>query len=147
MISRRIFSIIAAVFAVLLFGTTAAQAASPHVVKGPSASVSGNTLTISASIAGLGNVPSATFSLDGTVSVSSRCYTKSGNTPQAANKQENIAVNATDTFPVRNGRTNVSFSVTPLSTLKCPGGQRVVIEDVSFDLTLSGEGLSIPISG
>ena len=147
MISRRIFTVIAAVFAVLLFGTTAAQAGNPHVVKGPDASVSGNTLTVTASIAGLGNVPSATFSLDGTVSVSSRCYTKSGNTPQAANKQENIAVNATDTFPVRNGRTNVSFSVTPLSTLKCPGGQRVVIEDVSFDLTLSGEGLSIPISG
>ena len=57
--------------------------------------VSGNTLTLSASSAGLGNVPSARFDLEGTVSVSSRCYTRSGNKPQAANKQESITVDQT----------------------------------------------------
>ena len=51
------------------------------------------------------------------------------------------------TFPVRNGRTNVSFSVSPLSTLDCPGNQVVVIESIAWDLVLSGEGLSIPIQG
>ena len=117
-----------------------ALAASPHVVKGPDVSVSGNTLTITASIAGLGNVPSADFGLDGTVTVSSRCYTRSGNKPQAANKQETINVSETETFPVRNGRTNATFTVTPLSTLSCPGGQHVVIESITYSLALVFDG-------
>jgi len=123
-----------------------ALAASPHIVSGPDVSVSGNTLTVTASIAGLGNVPSADFALEGTVTVSSRCYTKKGNTPQAANKQETINVSQFGTFPVRNGRTNVTFSVSPLSTLKCPGGQHVVIEGITYDLTLTGPGISEPIT-
>jgi len=118
-----------------------ALAANPHIVGSPSATVSGNTLTVSASVAGLGNTTeSADFSLVGEVNVSSRCYTRSGNTPQAANKQETITVNTTETFPVRNGRANPTFSVTPLSTLQCPPGQRVVIESITYDLDLVYEG-------
>jgi hypothetical protein len=123
-----------------------ASAASPHQVGQTQVTQSGNTLTISASIAGLGNVPSATFDLDGTVDVFSRCYNRGGNKPQA-DKQETIDVDATGTFPVRNGRTNVTFTVTPLSTLDCPGNQVVVIESFSYDLTISGEGVTIHVSG
>jgi hypothetical protein len=44
-------------------------------------------------------------------------------------------------FPVRNGQTTGSFTVTPLFILTCPGGQRVVIELVDFSgLALSGPG-------
>jgi hypothetical protein len=129
-----------AVLATLLLGSTAALAASPHIVGSPSATTSGNTLTLSASVAGLGNVEEVTFDLVGTVDVSSRCYTKSGNKPQAANKQETIAVNSTETFDVRNGRTNATFTVTPLSTLTCPGGQHVVIESVTYSLDLNYQG-------
>jgi hypothetical protein len=124
-----------------------AVAANPHVVKGPDVAVDGNSLTITASIAGLGNVPSADFALNGTVDVFSRCYNKGGNKPQADNKQETITVDQFGTFPVRNGRTNVSFTVTPLSTLTCPGNQVVVIESLTWDLVLSGEGPNIPIQG
>jgi len=80
------------------------------------------------------------------VNVFSQCYNKGGNNPAADNKEETIEVNQTDTFPVRNGRTNVSFTITPLSTLECPGNQVVRIESVTYDLVLSGEGLSAPIS-
>jgi hypothetical protein len=121
-------------------GSTAALAANPHVVGNPSTTVSGNSLTLSASVAGLGNVPSAEFSLVGTVDVSSRCYTRSGNKPQAANKQETINVSQTETFTVRNGRTNATFTVTPLSTLQCPPGQNVVIESVTYNLALTYQG-------
>jgi hypothetical protein len=117
------------------------------VVKGPDVVVSDNSLTITASIAGLGNVPSADFSLDGTVMVFSQCYNKGGKNPAADNKQETVDVDQDGTFPVRNGRTNVSFTVTPLSTLTCPGNQVVIIESVSYDLVLSGEGISVPIQG
>jgi hypothetical protein len=123
-----------------------AVAASPHVVKGPTVSQDGNSLIITASIAGLGNVPSADFTLSGEVNVFSQCYNRGGNNPAADNKEETILVNETDTFPVRNGRTNVSFTITPLSTLDCPGNQVVRIESVTYDLVLSGEGLSVPIS-
>ena len=133
----------------LTLGLTAgpALAASPHVVKGPDVSVSGNTLIITASIAGLGNVPSASFSLNGTVTVSSRCYTRKGNTPQAANKQETTNVNESPPpFPVVNGRTNVEFDVSPLSTLQCPGGQHVVIEAITYNLELTGQGIDVFIT-
>ncbi len=137
---RRSLIVVATAFATLFMGATAAWADSPHVVGTPTSSVSGNSLTVSASVAGLGNVPSATFSLEGSATVSSRCYTKSGNKPQAANKQETIPVSQSETFDVRNGRTNATFTVTPLSTLQCPGGQIVVIESVSFDLDLVYQG-------
>jgi len=117
-----------------------AFADSPHFIGPPSGTVSGNTLTVTFRAAGLGNGPYADFSLDGDVKVFSRCYNKGGNKPQADNKQETIDVDLTQSFPVSNGQTRGSFTVTPLSTLTCPGNQRVVIESVSFDLTLTGLG-------
>jgi hypothetical protein len=140
--------LLVAAIMILTLGLAAgpAFAANPHVVKGPTVTQDGNALLITASIAGLGNVPSATFTLSGDVTVFSQCYNRGGKNPAADNKEETIAVNETDTFPVRNGRTNVLFTIEPLSTLDCPGGQVVVIESVDYDLVLSGEGLSIPIS-
>ena len=119
---------------------SSAVAASPHFVGTPQATVSGNSLTVTFKAAGLGNSSTVDFALNGDVNVSSRCYTKSGNKPQAANKQETTAVSQSKTFPVRNGQTTGSFTVTPLSTLSCPKGQVVVIESVTYDLTLSGPG-------
>lgn len=133
---RRFIIVPIVAFATLLLGSTAALAGNPHVVGSPSTTTSGNSITFSASVAGLGNVTEATFSLVGTIDVSSRCYTRSGNKPQAANKQETINVDSTETFDVRNGRTNATFTVAPLSTLECPRGQRVVIESVTYDLDL-----------
>ena len=123
-----------------------AVAANAHVFKGPTVTQDGNALTVTASIAGLGNVPSADFTLSGDVTVFSQCYNRGGNNPAADNKEETILVDETGTFPVRNGRTNVSFTIEPLSTLDCPGNQVVRIESVTYDLVLSGEGISVPIS-
>jgi hypothetical protein len=130
-----LFSFIAAL-AIVAVGATSVFAASPHIVGSPSVTVSGNTLTISASVAGLGSVSTVDLSLTGSVDVSSRCYTKSGTTPQAANKQETVTVDQTGSFPVRNGRTNATFTVSPLSTLTCPRGQHVVIESFTYSLDL-----------
>ena len=133
---RRFAVSLMAALAIVAVATSSVFAGNAHIVGSPSASVSGNTATFTASVAGLGNVPSVQMSLVGSIDVSSRCYTKSGNTPQAANKQEHISVSDTKTFPVRNGRTNATFSVSPVSTLRCPGGQRVVIESFTYDLDL-----------
>ena len=138
---KRFTLLIAAVLAFAAVAATPALAASPHFVGTPTATVSGNTLTVNFKAAGLGNDTTVPITLSGDVTVNSRCYTKSGNKPQAANKQETIHVDQTRDFPVRNGQTTGSFTVTPLSTLTCPGGQRVVIESVDFSgLALSGPG-------
>lgn len=133
---RRLLIVPAALLLTLALAGTA-SAANAHQVGSTDISISGNSLTISAKIAGLGNVGTATFDLGGTVDVSSRCYTRSGNKPQAANKQETLTIDQSGTFPVRNGTATPTFTVTPLSTLECPPGQRVVIESVTYDLTIS----------
>jgi hypothetical protein len=129
----------AAILAVFAFPAIA-TAQNPHVVGQPSASLQNNNLVVSASVAGLGNVGEATFNLDGTVDVFSRCYNRGGNKPQADNKQETINVSAEETFPVRNGRTNATFTIPVVSTLTCPGNQVVKIESISWNLTLSYQG-------
>ena len=140
---RSLFTLLAVV-GVAALAATSAIAASPHFIGTPSATVSGNSLTVTFKAAGLGNTSeTATFNLSGDVSVFSRCYNRGGNKPQADNKQETIAVNQTETFDVTNGQTTGSFTVTPLSTLSCPGNQVVRIESVDFsDLVLTGEGLT-----
>jgi len=119
-------------------------AANPHFIGTPTSSVSGTTLTVKFKAAGLGNAPTADFTLTGEAVVSSRCYTKSGNKPQAANKQETVALSTSGTFPVRNGQTTGTLSLTaPAPTLECPRGQRVVTESVTFqNVVLSGMGLT-----
>lgn len=137
---RKKLGIVLTVLTGLIVIAGSALAANAHFIGTPTATQVGNTLVIQASVAGLGNATGANATLIGTVDVSSRCYTRKGNTPQAANKQETIAVSDFGTFPVRNGRTDVEFVVEPLSTLSCPGGQHVVIESISYDLTLNVEG-------
>jgi hypothetical protein len=136
----RFIKVLALAGTVLALSAGPALAANPHIVGSPSATVSGNTLTLKASVAGLGNVETVTFTLEGTVDVFSQCYNRGGKNPAADNKQETLAVSSTETFPVRNGRTNATFTVTPLSSLDCPGNQIVVIESVSFDLDLVHQG-------
>lgn len=144
---RKLMIGVIAVFTLSAFAATSAMADSPHFIGTPSATVSGNSLLVTFKAAGLGTGNYADFSLTGTVDVSSRCYTRSGNKPQAANKQETLNVNQAGTFPVSHGQTTGSFTVTPLSTLKCPGGQHVVVESVSYDLTLNGPGgITAPIT-
>jgi len=134
--------VLAAVFATAALAVPAALAASPHYVKGPTATVQDNSLVVSWKAAGLGNTAtSVDFTLTGTVTVSSQCYTKSGNPVQGVPKQETIDVNAEGTFDVRNGQTTGSFTITPLSTLTCTGNQEVRILSVSYDLFLNGDSL------
>ncbi len=137
---RKVLMVFVAALAATAVFAGSALAQNPHAVGSPTITQSGNSLTIKQSIAGLGNVPAATFTLAGTVDVFSRCYNRGGNKPQADNKQETINVDSTETFPVRNGRTNAEFTITPLSTLTCPGNQVVVIESYAYDLELIYQG-------
>lgn len=139
---RRTLFALAAVVATAALAAPAAFADSPHYIKGPTVTVSGNSLTVSWKAAGLGNtVTSADFSLTGTANVTSQCFTKTGNPVNGVPKSETVDVDVSGTFPVRNGSVTGSLTVSPLSTLKCTGNQHVEIQSVSFDLTLAGDDL------
>jgi hypothetical protein len=140
---RKFMALVASAVAVAALAfAPAAFADSPHYIKGPTATVSGNSLTVSWKAAGLGNtVTSVDFSLTGTANVTSQCFTKSGNPVNGVPKSETVDVDVTGSFPVRNGQTTGSLTVSPLSTLTCTGNQHVVILSVSFDLTLTGDDL------
>lgn len=142
---RKLITLMASLFAAFVVAAGAAAPAladSPHYVKGPTATVQDNSLIVSWKAAGLGNtVTSADFALTGTVTTTSQCFTKSGNPVNGVPKSETVTVNQTGTFPVRNGQTTGSFTVSPLSTLTCTGNQHVVIQSVAFDLTLTGDSL------
>ena len=139
---QRMLFVIAAAFMTAAFAVPAALADSPHYIKGPDATVQGNSLVVSWKAAGLGNtVTSVDFNLTGTISTTSQCFTKSGNPVNGVPKSETIDVNATGSFPVRNGQTTGSLTVSPISTLECTGNQDVRILSASFDLTLTGNDL------
>ena len=77
---RLILPLIGALAVAALASAPAAVAASPHYVKGPTATVSDNSLVVSWKAAGLGNTAtSVDFTLTGTVTTTSQCFTKSGN--------------------------------------------------------------------
>jgi hypothetical protein len=137
------------VVALFAITTTVALAANAHIVGTPRTSVSGDSLTVSVSVAGLGNVPSVELSLQGELDVFSQCYNRGGKNPAADNKQETTIVDETGTFPVRNGRTNATFTISPVGTLQCPGNQVAIVESVSgtLDIVYQGESLGqIPVN-
>jgi len=133
----RILFVLTVALATAAVAVSAALAASPKYLKGPTATVSGNSLTVSFKATGLGNqATSADFSLQGTASVSSQCYTRSGNPVNGVPKQETVDVNAGGTFAIHNGQVTGSITVSPLSTLTCTGSQQVVILSISYELDL-----------
>ena len=139
---RRILFIFAAMLATSALAVPVAFADSPHYVTGPTATVSGNSLTVSWKAAGLGNTTtSADFTLTGTVTTTAQCFTKSGNPVNGVPKTAETPVNASGTFPVRNGSVTGKLTISPLSPLTCTGSQHVVILSASFDLTLVGNSL------
>jgi hypothetical protein len=120
-----------------------ALAASPHFNK-TSATQSGSSVTVSFKASGLGNVSEANFSLSATATAVYGCFTKSGHHPSDTKKEGPSTATVSGTFPVRNGTTSGSLTLTPpASTLSCPNGQHVELMSGSYEnVTLSGEGIS-----
>ena len=80
---------------------TAAMAGSPHFVGTPTRTESGNTLSVSGKVAGLGNEDQINVA----VTALAACVNRGGNFPEADNKE---SFNASGTFPVKNGKANFS---------------------------------------
>jgi hypothetical protein len=145
MSSLKARSFLGAILAAAVMAATSgvALADSPHFVGTPTATKGTNSVTASFKAAGLGTVSTANFTLSATGNALYGCFTKSGNHPQATNKEGPTTVSSTGDFPVRGGQTTGSLTISlPSSTLVCPPGQNLRLISGSLDtVPLTGEGL------
>jgi hypothetical protein len=102
--------LVAAVTAV--FAVPVALAGSAHFVGTPTIGISGNTLTASGKVAGLGNIPQIHVTLTADVA----CVNPGQNKPSAGNKQ---TVGAGGDFPVQNGKADFSLTATATFQPSC----------------------------
>jgi hypothetical protein len=116
----------------LVTGLTVAGAAlavsNAHFVGNPTATRSGNTLTVSGKVAGLGDVDVITV----TVTADAQCVNPGSNKPKAANKQ---SFSAQGDVPVQNGKANFSQTLTATFQPDCTPPMTVVFSNVVVEVT------------
>jgi hypothetical protein len=113
----------------------AAQAGSPHFVGTPVVTTSGDTITVTAKEAGLGDEPQIHVALSGTA----ECVNGGGHNPQAANKTS--FTQGTD-VPVQNGQATYTITATAAFSPACNPPMTVVftsavLQDVTNGLTVA----------
>ncbi|MBC7594800.1 MAG: hypothetical protein H7288_12820 [Kineosporiaceae bacterium] len=152
---RRIISLGAAVFAILLFTTTAAFAGNGHFISNAtSASSSGSTLTVKFKEAGLQSGATETITISAHLDATYKCINGGGKNPSDPKKTTiNSTVSQSGEFTAaKNGNLTGSLSVSApaaSSVLDCPGGQTATLmsvtwTNVSISDADSGAFLAIP---
>jgi hypothetical protein len=127
---------LSALFATLAFALPAAWAGSPHFVGTPTFTISGNTLTVHAKEAGLGDEAQIVAVLSGTA----ECINGGGHNPSAANK---TSFSATSTVPVQNGKADYTISVTATFSPSC--SPPMTVEFTAATLTDTTNNLSVTL--
>jgi hypothetical protein len=121
--------LLAAVLALVLSALAApAYAGSPHFVGTPTLTRSGDTLTVSGKVAGLGDETQITV----TVTADVQCVNPGNNEPQAENKGAAIA---SGTFPAQNGKALFTLSGTGVTDPACSPPMRLVYSGVTVTVT------------
>ena len=113
---------VAAVAALTVVGSVLAVS-NAHFVGTPTASRSGNTLTVSGKVAGLGDVDEITV----TISADAQCVNPGSNKPKAANKQ---SISSTEDVPVQNGKALFSSDLTATFQPDCTPPMTVEFSNV-----------------
>ncbi len=121
----------------LLFAFSASPvfAGSPHFVGAPVFTTSGNTLTATGKIAGLGNEDQVHVVL----TADAACINGGGNHPRAENKGATIAQGD---FPVQNGMATFTLSGTAVTDPACNPPMHLVYTNVK--VTDTTHGISYP---
>lgn len=114
----------------LTLSTTPAFAGSPHFVSA-SKTISGNTVTVSAKEAGLGNEAQIVVVVSGDAA----CVNKGGNAPSAANKK---SVSSTTNVPVQNGKADYTVTLTATFSPDCSPPMSVVWSNIVITDTTNG---------
>ncbi|MFM2206934.1 MAG: hypothetical protein RL213_909 [Bacteroidota bacterium] len=118
--------------ALALVSTVAVYAQNPHFVAGPTVTDNGTTLTVTGSIAGLGNNQLITIELNVSGTVTTECTNRGGNVAPGQTKTDNFVVVGNYTSD-RNGRVNFSVTTPSPTPGRCPNGNWTgTVTDVSF---------------
>jgi hypothetical protein len=126
---RRFLLVTILVVATAALAAPAAWAGSPHFVGTPTITRSGDALTVTGKVAGLGDETQINVAVTADVA----CVNPGSNLPKAENKGATIAEG---TFPVQNGKAN--FSVTGTGTTS---------PDCSPPMTLRYSNVVVTVSG
>lgn len=123
----RKFGITLAVLSILALTAAVTLAGNAHFVGTPQISTSGNTLTVSGKVAGLGNIAQINVQ----VTADALCVNRGNNNPSAENK---TGVAAGGQFPVQNGKAD--FSVTGTATFQpnCSPPMRVEFQNIRISI-------------
>ena len=133
-----IFALPAMLLAMLVMGSSAALADSPHFISEGTASITSTGLYNVSNFkeAGLGNtMPTENITLSATATATYACINGGGKHPSAANKETLTGqVSFTGSFRVRNGSTTGTIAVGPPGpgTFSCPSGQTLTLAFVSY---------------
>jgi hypothetical protein len=151
-LTRRPLVALAVVLGVAALAAPAALADSPHFIKASATINSSGQLVCSFKEAGLGTTlttANVTCSADATAVY--QCFNNGGQHPKAGNKETvGGPVSNGGPFPVRNGQTTGSITVSPPGPgdFSCPNGQTLFLESVSYtNIVLSGEGATADVPG
>jgi hypothetical protein len=116
-------------------GSTA-WAGSPHFVGTPTFSISGNTATVHAKEAGLGDESQIVAVLSGTA----ECINGGGKHPKAVNK---TSFSTSSTEPVQNGQANYTLTATATFSPQC--APPMTVQFTSLTLTDTTNNLSVTL--
>ncbi|MEV6328440.1 hypothetical protein [Streptomyces sp. NPDC051909] len=124
--------------AIVGFLAPSAEAGSAHFVGTPTASASGDTLTVKGKEAGLGNLTQ----INVLVTADAQCVNKGGNEPSADNKD---SFGSDVDVPVQNGKANFTVVLTADLQPDCTKSMKLVwsnvtITDTTNDLTVTLPG-------
>lgn len=129
---------LAALAVLVLSLSVVAYAGSSHFVGTPTLIISGDTVTTSGKVAGLGNVPQIHVVLSGDAA----CINGGGNHPKAGNKE---AFTAEGDFPVQNGKSLFALAMEATFSPACNPPMSVQWSDVSILVTAAdGTFISYP---
>jgi uncharacterized protein YggE len=125
------FALVALLGAAIVATLAPAEAGSPHFVRSPTITRSGNTLTVTGKEAGLGNEEQVHIVLSATA----ECINGGGRHPKAANK---TSVSSAGDFPVQNGKADFTLSVTATFQPNCSPPMTVRFTNVTLTDTTNG---------
>ena len=123
------------VAALMTAGAAVAGVTGAHFVGSPTASISGNTLTVAGKVAGLGAVEQ----INVTVTADAACINPGSHKPKAANKE---SFSAMGDFPVQNGKAEFSLDVTATFQPDCTPPMTVVWSNIVITVTAPGVSLT-----
>lgn len=149
---RRFLLTLTAVLGAAAVAIPAAFADSPHFISASATINNSGQLVCSFKEAGLGNTLTvANISCSADATAVYQCFNNGGKHPQAGNKETvGGPVSNGGGFPVRNGSTSGSITVSPPGPgdFSCPGGQTLFLQSVSYtNIVLSGEGATADVPG